>query len=182
MINLLTKEGQVNLLREYRRRRVAVGGFLLLILCLVALTLTGNLIYRIKSRQTETKAALARLSLKSETDAEVKAVLQATNLDVAALKRPDRARPDLVAWWQLVVKARPAGLKLTDWLWESGTKDKPSALSLSGRAGSRQVLLNFIERLKKESAFTAVNSPISNLIKSGDFDFTIQLTLNANEK
>ncbi len=177
MINLLTKEGQEKLLREYRRRRLVVACFLLSVIWLAGLVTVGALVYQIHQKQTETDEALNRVALEPNANAGTQDSLQETNADIATLKKSGTSRPALAELWQSVLKDKPNSVKITDWRWGIDTKTKVTKLELVGRSSTRQALLDFIEKLKQNKTFTTVDSPISNLIKNRDLDFTITLTI-----
>lgn len=180
MINLLTPEQQKEILAEYQKRRRIVASFLALGACGLALALLGVLFFQLQAakREVATALALAKASTKPDRTNEL------------ALKEADRTltiarsvtRTPLLAWWGAVLEAQPAGLTITDWQWLTGEASSPAHLSLAGRADERQTLLDFIATLKQDETFSAVESPISNIIKNNNLDFTIELTLKPNEK
>ena len=182
MINLLTKEGQEKLIREYRRRRLVVACFPRAVIWLVGLVTVGALVYQIHQKQAETDEALNRVSLEPNANAGTQDSLQETNADIATLKKSGTSRPSLSGLWKNVLEDKANGVRITDWRWGIDTKTKVTKLELVGRSSTRQALLDFIEKLKQNKTFTTVDSPISNLIKNRDLDFTITLTINQHEK
>lgn len=178
MINLLTTEGKAAVVQEYRKRRSRTGGIFSLIIWLAGIALVGTLIFQVKIKQDETRGALERLSLSPNKENDAKALIQKTNLEIATLKSNTGTRPIITDWWRVIINSKPDSIQITDWLWTaSDGKDKMATLNLAGQADTRQSLLDFVERLKQDPAISAVESPVSNLIKNRDLDFTLKLNL-----
>lgn len=81
-----------------------------------------------------------------------------------------------------ILDQKNSGIKITFFSYEKskkqGDKDK---VSLSGKAKKRDDLIVFENRLKKELVVGEVVSPVSNLIKDKDSDFSLTLYIQ-NEK
>ncbi|MEK7650836.1 MAG: hypothetical protein AAB364_03160 [Patescibacteria group bacterium] len=176
MINLLTPATKLQLRQEIRHRRLVVAGFIILALLIVALIL-GSLILWQLHRETNAlattssepdAAALARQATKQE--------LQAASADLQAIKSlPPRAA--LTALWRATLASQPASVALAGWRWQAGAGTESATLEIAGQAATRAGLLQFIETLKRDERFANVESPVSNLIRSKDIDFTLKLTL-----
>lgn len=175
MINLLTPETQAAVLVEYRSRRRVVGGCLALGVLLSALALGGTLLSQLRLQQLALKDDLGKLATANSND-ELKNTLQQTGAEIALLRTTSNERP-LVALWRLMLAHRPSQLMLDGWTSEAATINTAATIKLSGQAPDRQTLLNFLDALRREPTFSAVDSPITNLIKSRDIPFNIQLTL-----
>lgn len=78
--------------------------------------------------------------------------------------------------WDNVFKAMdsttPDGIMITNF----STKDY--AVFLVGKAKSRDILLNFKEKLESNDCFSAVNVPLSNLVVKDDVDFQLDFVVN----
>ena len=70
----------------------------------------------------------------------------------------------------------PSGVYLTNLSYQ---KDAVQ-IQLNGRADSRENFLLFQKTLKKNPLFTGINSPLSNLVKQKQIDFT--LTFKTSDK
>lgn len=189
MINLLSAEQRARLGQTYRQRLLATGGFFLLSLLFVALLLGGLLIKTITDKQSALAGELERehpAGADGESDARMLA--EQTRRELAVIKSlPDRL--SISGLWREVLAARSPNIRITSWRWRTGLPDRQAggketaaAFDLSGVAASRASLLDFLERLKKSPMFTAVESPIANLIKSRDVNFTLKLTLPQNDQ
>lgn len=176
MINLLTPATKLQLRQEIRHRRLVVAGFIILALLVIALILTGLILFRLHREtssltlaSTEPDAAtLARQATKQE--------LQAASADLQVIKSlPPRAA--LTALWRASLASQPASVALAGWRWQAGAGAEGGTLDIAGEAATRAGLLQFIEALKKDERFANVESPVSNLIRSKEIDFTLKLTL-----
>ena len=70
-------------------------------------------------------------------------------------------------------------VKITYFSYEKGEED--GKISLTGKAETRDDLVIFESRLKKELGDNKVVSPVSNLIKEKDLNFSLSLYVQ-NEK
>lgn len=175
MINLLTPETQAAVFAEYRSRRRVVGGYLALGLLFSALALGGTLWWQLRLQQLELKDNFGKLAA-GDPNEELKDVLRQTNVTVSLLRRAGHERP-IAALWQAVLIHRPGKLTLNGWTSEAATAQTAGTIKLSGVAPDRQTLLDFLNALRQEPTFSAIDSPITNLIKNREIPFNIQLTL-----
>ncbi|MCC6290629.1 hypothetical protein IT398_00975 [Candidatus Nomurabacteria bacterium] len=178
MINLLTPERQQELLKEYRHRRRRVASTLALIGFGIALLLLVILFSRLQATKKEVSALIAQTPSKETNDNDL-ALKEATRTLVIAR---NVKKSSATAWWEAVFPNRTSGLIITDWQWFADNTSGPAHVSIAGRASQRQALIDFVTTLKQDKIFSTVESPISNLIKNRDLDFTIELTINPDEK
>lgn len=78
-------------------------------------------------------------------------------------------------WSPIFVKLSadtPDGIAITDF----STKD--FNVFLVGKAKDRDMLLNFKDNLTKDTCFTAINVPLSNLVVKDDIDFQLDFKIN----
>ncbi len=75
-----------------------------------------------------------------------------------------------------IMVAKPVGIKLKN-IDIGKVESSDWKLTLSGMSRQRNDLLNFINNLKKDPLFASVDSPFANLIKGGESDFSIVITL-----
>lgn len=177
MINLLSSEGQRKLIREYRHRRLVVTGILTFSLSIIGLIIVGLLIFVVFTREKEVKTSLQNAvneTVKPSLDWEGE--IKKINTSLAVIKN-NQKQIKLGYWWSKILDQRVAGISITDWRLETKTKEKTTEITLAGQARTRQNLLDFIGKLKEDKSFSSVDSPIANLIKNRDLDFTIKLTL-----
>lgn len=70
----------------------------------------------------------------------------------------------------------PSGIKLTDISFEV-TSEARGRAQLRGNASTRENLLNFLKVLNDSGLFSKVDSPVSNILKKTDVDFSINLEI-----
>lgn len=178
MINLITPERRQELLKEYHRHRRRVASFLALIGFGIVLLLLAVLFLRLQTARKEVNTAMAQIPEK-EAEGNELALKEAMRTLVVA---QNVKKPSLTTWWEAVFAEKTPGLIITDWQWFASNTSGPAHVSIAGRASQRQALLDLVATLKQNKIFSAVESPISNLIKNKDLDFTIELTINSDEK
>jgi hypothetical protein len=71
-----------------------------------------------------------------------------------------------------ILAGKPKGVKISSLNYSTST-DRRGTVSLAGIAATRSELLNFIEMLKKNDVFINIESPVANLIRQREVDFTI---------
>lgn len=59
----------------------------------------------------------------------------------------------------------------------NGIAGKGYAVSLSGRAADRDVLIAFREKLEQDECFSEINFPLSNLVAKENLDFQLDLNI-----
>jgi Tfp pilus assembly protein PilN len=77
----------------------------------------------------------------------------------------------------VILANKISGIHINEFIYTS-SDGKTAAISLSGISSSREVLMNYVKILDKSGSFKNVESPISNLAKDKDFDFSINLSVS----
>lgn len=176
MINLLPKDQLAAIKSDYYRRRLTVFGALILAwVLIVALCLSALLILARSDRQILAGQITAQQQLLTAADGGSTERLSRLAQDLATITTAERARVLPSRIWQPVLAAKPAGVKI-DRL-EFDFSGAPT-VDLAGVADSRRVLLDFLEKLRADATFSAVDSPASNLIKETNVSFALKLHLN----
>lgn len=173
MINILPESGRTVVKREYRIRLVSVFLFLLALLSLAVavMLLPSYLFATVEAEQASLEEArlLSSKMASAKTDAEV---IVSVNKQIAGLEvfmmapRPSEA---LLS----VIRSANSGVDLVRVSYEGGA----STISLSGKAVSRDILLQFSKTLQKLPIVLAVDLPVSDLAKNTDVPFSMILTL-----
>lgn len=173
MINILPESGRGIVKREYRIRLVAVFLFLLALLSLVTavMLLPSYLFATVESEQASLEEArlLAAKVPGAKTDAEV---ITAVNQQIAGLEafmmapRPSEALLE-------VLQSAGSGIELVRVSYEGGA----GSISLSGKATSRDMLLQFSKALQKLPIVASVDLPVSDLAKNTNVSFSMTLVL-----
>jgi hypothetical protein len=174
MINLLTPEAQASLRRQYiRRRRVVASGMILFcLISILALASTILLQLQVKSNEIQTKLDAQTTS---DEDVQQEQDLKQINAELALL-RSRGSEPAISDLLSLVSDMRPSGITISSWSF-SAPSSAAVVISLKGQARDRSTLLAFESALRNSDAFASVDSPVSNLIKNQNGDFSITLTV-----
>lgn len=178
MNNLLPPQERKLILTDYRRRRLAVGVFLLTVIVLVVTGLFGLQAGRFKSAAKNTRwlREIEEKQQGHQTFIKAKDSISQVNRHItvlSALTKPDVGPAGFI---NKVLLRRPVGVVISGFNYRSNFATART-ITLIGRAETRASLLFFIDALKKEPAFAAVDSPVANLIREKDADFTVTINL-----
>lgn len=182
MINLLPEDYQEGVRRRYRARRLVLAGLLAATWCLMAALMAGALWWVARGERQTLAESVEGLKRQVATEQlavdERRLALFAKQVDLLALQ--SGASAILSVLWSDLAAARPAGVTISDWRYRLTAEGK--VLELAGRTTERQALLDFIDRLKSDARFAAVESPLSNLVRSGQSQFSLSLLLASDHE
>ena len=174
MINLLPESEQKKLAREYAARvGIVLAAFLSGVLLLGILFLIPAYL----SARAAYDAAMTRLGALDQAAVakQIETARRANDLDqkLTLLKVPSKLSAATVL--EKLTAKRTLGISITNISYDRrsmGTK-----LDVQGVSASREALIGFVKNLKSEQAFAEVYSPVSNLVKDRDINFTISIAL-----
>lgn len=173
MINLLSETAKKNLTRErFSRLLVITGTGLFIILISSALlimpTLASlNLQKNEFSRELEAAKKSPTLGRVEEVEVNIAKTNEKSRIFAQGVSRENRISPVLIE----AISTLAPSIKISE-LAYSG----PVEFRLRGLVGDRDDLLKFIEFLDKSEQIDEVNSPISNLLKDRNIEFSISFT------
>ncbi len=182
MSNLLPQSEKRLLLREYRLRiAVAVLYALGALAAIGAISLAPSLV-RIHTlvSSAERAQALEKKTLEQLGAAAVASEFSDTSVALAALV-PILASPNVASLVRTVAAVRPAGVSIQSIAYEP-KGGVAGSLAIGGTAALRDDMLQFVESLRREAAFSAVNLPIDALARERDASFTLSVMLSEEEK
>lgn len=173
MINILPESGRSVVRRDYRVRLISVFFFLLALLSLLtaALFLPSYLFATVESEQAFREEARLSASKASGEKSDME-VIASTNQQITELEvymgasRPSEA---------LVSTLQSAGFGIE--LLRVSFEGVANSISLSGKAASRDSLLQFSKIVQKLPIVASVDLPVSDLAKSTDIFFSMILVL-----
>ncbi|MEX0919110.1 MAG: hypothetical protein WDZ85_04100 [Candidatus Paceibacterota bacterium] len=180
MINLFPDNKKRQLIRDYRERRTIVGLVLLITLCLVGIILMTSFYVTLymQAKSLENSLAInesepAGLKLK-----DLRQVADETNRRSAlVLEQPAFVLSDIISKIldesgnNIVINVFSVEEKITE------EDDKQTVIFMSGIASRRSVLVDYVEKLKQDPMIKSVDSPVGNLIKEVDNDFSLTVVL-----
>lgn len=179
MINLLPPGALGKFVQEYRHRRaiIAQGLIFCLLISAVGLAIIFFFSLRVKARvvsdeltrrETEVSAIVSPEQQLAIADLENRLRL------ILDFPKPTDSLSSVIARIQSKLNSTVV-LNSLNYQRESAIK---ATLSLRGMATTRGALLSFIESLKTEPLFTAIDSPVSNLIRDREVAFSIVINLD----
>jgi len=178
MINLLLPEDKKIILNEYRMRVIfsyAVAMCLLLVILIIA----GASFYGASLiSQNSLKVALkteALVVLPKEVDEYSLYVIKANKM-INLLTTDQNNLHSASTLFDRIIIAKPNGIKLRTIKIGRGS-DSGWILSLQGISEQRNDLIDFIAALKKDPLFSTIDSPLANLIKGVNSEFSMTVVL-----
>ena len=173
MVNLLPDTQKKIIEAEYRFRTILVSlsFFIFFLIISSALLLPAYFLSRGKFSVASADTAMAASLTKEQAD-EVRRELSLLNekLSVVSLERPGLPVSAIIS---SVVSSRSAEVYIKNMIYES--KGGTSKIDIFGTSKTRDSFLVFVENLQPAKIFSEVYSPISNLVKEKDVDFTVQI-------
>ena len=85
------------------------------------------------------------------------------------------AEPALSTDLVKIVTEKPIGIKISAFTVERGEVGRPSKLAISGLAGSREVLVRYVDILRQDKFFARVDLPVESLLREQGGPFVINL-------
>ncbi|MDZ4284708.1 MAG: hypothetical protein U1A28_02705, partial [Patescibacteria group bacterium] len=177
MSNLLPIVEKRLLLREYRLRTgIAILYFLGALAAIGAVALIPSLV-RVHSLVSSVERArqFEEKTLEQLGASAVAHGFREANEELASLASI-LTEPELAVLVHTVAVVRPASVSIQSIAYEP-KGDGAGSLTLGGTAMLRDDLLQFVEALRREAAFVAVNLPIGALARERDANFTISVKL-----
>lgn len=181
-INLLPRDYQNELNAERARRFVIAAGFTVFLIAAVNIILLSPLWFLFEVQEKELARELEALKQsQSFLDlVSIEAEIEKLNASVRAFSVQEKGLFELASLIKSILDFRPAGISVSGISYESSDQGKaqPPRISVSGLAGSREQFLAFLNAGETNILFKKVRSPISNLLKEADFDYSLVFDLN----
>jgi len=177
MINLLTPEDKFELGRERFRRFLAVAGFLLALVLLggVILLLPSYFFLVLERRELLREAELGRAHPVLGEIGELERALKDFNTKLTLYDARALGIRPVAPLLEDILKVSPPTVSLRNLTYEEASRTNPERVLLQGFASRRDDFLSFVNKLEGLSAFSKVNSPVSNLLKEADLEFSLIL-------
>ena len=116
--------------------------------------------------------AAARQSVESKRAQEAENAIKTLNTELEQVAHYPST--PLTAYLKTIAEDTPAGITLTALSYSKSH----GRFDIDGHANRRDDLLAFVSRLKNETTFSSIDSPITNLLKETDAKFHLSLTKN----
>jgi hypothetical protein len=185
MINLIPKEEQKIIAREFYLRLVVVFFALLSVVLFIALIALAPSYLLTLNKE---RIAVGRLEIqKSETmpqlDKDTVSLIKEIDSKMKLVENSEKNR-FLVSESVInqIVADKMLDIKITRISFEEDAVLGERKVSVYGVAPSRERLLLFRRALEENSSFSTVNLPVSNFIKGSNIEFYLSLTLENSNK
>ncbi|GEM_PF-2388256 len=181
ILNLLPPENRNRLGYEQMARF-----FILVFSTMAAILLTGAILLLptyfflfFETKGLDAQVATAELAARSEETQKTETLIRETNTNLKWLKRDHPLSPSFVTRHYAAIAAEmPPALTLLSFSYQK----KGAAISIRGKAARRGDLIQFMENLRNRAEFTNIQSPVANLLKEENIDFTLSLTLTGESE
>lgn len=179
MINLLPYADKKELEREKMRRFLAVALLGVSTLFALGLFLMAPIYF---SLTLQKKNLLEELSLASknaplERLGELEREIKNLNSKLLVLEEGSRKEYLVSEVFREALGLRSAGIELRHLSFHKPSGGEAGRLNLGGRAQRREDLQTFIQALERSESFKKINSPVSNLLKKTEVEFSLELEL-----
>ncbi|MEK7558510.1 MAG: hypothetical protein AAB507_01645 [Patescibacteria group bacterium] len=176
MINLLPDGYKGQIEKEYRGRLLIVALIFIFLTEIVSIML---LLPSYFISETKYYSALNRtlkdISANGADSLKTSDAIKKINDKIALLKISGGDKAQVGALINSIVAQKYSAIAIKSINYEM--RGSTAKIDVLGVAKSRESLLGFVDRLKKEKYFAEVYSPVSNLVKDRNIDFSIQIAI-----
>ena len=180
-INLLPQAHQENMKRERARRFIVVCGAAVFLFFAVNMILISPLwiLFAFQEKELNRELDSVKKSPAFASVSDIEESIRNLNQAINLFNAGERGRFEITPALESVMASRPAGVNIESIYFFKGGDNppKPDLISVFGRAGSRGALLEFADANTTNPFFSKVHSPITNLLKEFDFDYSLSLEL-----
>lgn len=169
--NLLPESEKLVVSYEWWQRIIHFFGFMGLCILAVGIILLAPAYLPSYVGRKELERLLVLEESARDTDSiRIKAEATALRAMVASVQEFSEHRPKATQLFDVILNRQP-GIEVSGMTIDVGT------VSITGHADARRNLLAFEQHLKDTGMFTAISSPLSNIIRETNITFTLQALL-----
>lgn len=184
--NLLPFSEQNKIARRRAFRFLTVAGLMIFLILLAAvfLLLPSYLFLSFQSKELARKLEIEKQSSELKKAESTETAIRNLNRRIGILNINKNVLKNSFSEIAFLAEKKPVGVLINSFLYEKGKQDKPDTLIVAGDAKTRDSFLRFTEILEKNSAFSRVYSPVSNILSKEEIEFSliIDLTKSKDEK
>src|SRR3989344_103536 len=173
MMNLLPEEAKMLVRRIYHRHLLVVifGFIVFLVTVSILFTLPSLFLLKIRTNELRGQLAVKEASPISKQATTIMDIVKITNEKISLLETTSKI-PQISVFFDNILMKTTAGISLSSIDWDGAEN-----IAVRGRATTREGLTAFLRLLEADPIFSNITSPISNLISSGDIDFSISFKI-----
>lgn len=177
MINLLPFENKISVKKEYLKRIFVIANIFIMFILFSAILL----IYPSFSYSNELEANYNReLAFYKNGDniKNTESIVLNLNKKLSILKKQKKDFREISVIVEKIINNKDSGIKLNSFSYVKKIDEKTKDTGIiNGHSDSRASLISFVDLLKKDASFSNVNSPLANLLKTNDTEFSITIEL-----
>jgi hypothetical protein len=175
--NLLTNEAKRNFQKDFLNRKLVIVGLAIGLLLVVTIIVLGSLQVSLFIRTSKIT------KVPSVTRNETKNAMRSSDLTLLIKKTEDQIKIANSYWSETPVSAmmaeilnlKPKDIKISGFAVERVEVGEKTKLSISGSAGGRVGLVNYVNLLRQDKFFSRVDLPVESLISDQGGRFIINL-------
>lgn len=175
MINLLPEDNKIAIKKEYIRRACVVLGCAFFSAIVISATILVCLLLLANSEKNNFNRYLVlsaeRLSMSESGGAA--ADIEDINSKLAFLES-ESDTGESNSFFREIIQIKPKGVKINNLSYDNSDGGK---ILIGGTAEFRQGVLSFVGLLREDRMFRDAKSPVSNLLKEKNLDFTITVLI-----
>ncbi len=172
-MNLLPPENKVIAKKEYLRRLFVTAGVFLFSTSLIAALFLASFFFALNLQKKSIHDSFFAMQeyLSAQNESELTFLVSRINAQVAELNSNQKRVKKASEIIERIIEIKGNDISIESFAFNL------SRLDIKGNSASRSGLINFVENLKKQDAFSAVESPLSNFLKEKNIDFSINIKL-----
>lgn len=180
MINLLPLENKIAIKKEYLRRILVVGGIFLFSIIILGNILTFSIFFLMDKQEKEYSSSLAmtNIHLSKENKDEIEAFVLDINSKTGDFLESQSKLRSMSGIIKEIISAKEGPIKIENISFSRGDGKKiKDNISVKGVGATRAGLLKFIENLERSRMFSGVQSPVANLLRERNINFSLLIEL-----
>lgn len=176
-MNFLPEQDKLILKKEYLKRLFVLFSLFVIFVILAAGMILAPVGLVILTRKDDLKKELSAYAKNAEKISGDKSILKVKDLNHRiGLLSNYWSKQNLNTLIMRIVDRKKDGIQINSFSYENKKGDEINAIIILGKADTRQNLFAFESRLKKEFGEQNVISPISNLVKERDLNFSLTIS------
>ncbi|MEK7596018.1 MAG: hypothetical protein AAB564_00485 [Patescibacteria group bacterium] len=184
--NLLPFSEQNKIARRRLFRFLTVAGLITFFILLTAIFLLSPsyLFLSFQSKELARKLEIEKQSSELKKAESIEAAIRNLNRRIDFLSKNKTLLKNPFSEIAFLAEKKPAGVLINSFLYGKGEQGRPDTLTIAGDAKTRDSFLRFVEILEKNSAFSRIYSPVSNILSKEEIEFSLisDLAENKNEE
>jgi len=176
MINLLPIEDKIINKKDYLSRLILVIGFFIFAIIVIVFVLFLPVFFSLFFEEKDLSRQLDIIKAGSgsiETE-KIYTDLNTLNDRLSFYEKNNEDVRQISTLFDRIISSKSSGVKIIYLKYE---KSKGDTITIMGKSGNRSDFVDFKKRIEDDDFFSIVSSPLSNLLKETDINFTMTIGL-----